>query len=628
MLMERNKLISLEDMEGGPVRRTMLSLLGKPLEYLLGIHHVNNLYDRIRDLTDIDDFLDAMLEDMDVCYAIRDDDLARIPKEGPAIIVANHPYGGIEGVILADLLRSVRKDTMILANYLLGHIPPLRQTMIMVDPFETDDAARSNIRPLKESLGHLRNGGLLGAFPSGTVSHLHLSKRTVTDPEWSPTIARLARKTKAPILPVYFEGRNGPLFQLLGLVHPRLRTAMLVRELFNKRGSTIRVSIGQPIPFRKISGLETDEDIMDYIRLRTYMLKTRTTGAKRRRLPIFGKKQETQTTDMRALPPVPPGYTAEELRNEVDTLPDKQHLVKSGDFDVYFAAHAQIPRLIDEIGRLREVTFRAVGEGTGGARDLDAFDEYYAHLFVWNRAKSEVVGAYRIGRSDEIIAKYDVDGLYTNTLFKFKRDLFDLVGPSLEMGRSFVREEYQKAYTSLLLLWKGIAAYVALHPTYKTLFGPVSISSDYSHASREIMIRHLREYKHLNKSVTRMVKPKMPPKLNSLKLKKHELEQFRGMCSSIDDITDFIADIEVELKGIPVLLKQYLRLGGKILAFNVDPDFNDAIDGLLVVDMTVTDPKVLAHYMGKENAREFLEFHRQQGTLGSTLDGYHEPESE
>ena len=594
---------------GSPVKKALVALLGKPLGALIGLSALNDIYFDVVEHDEPDDFMQRVLQSMNVSYAVSDEDLAHIPRKGPVVIVANHPFGAVEGVIMGALLADIRPDHKFMGNYFLNYIPELRERMIFVDPFGRSTSLRKNIGPLKESIRHLRNDGCLVVFPSGTVSHLNFRRRTVTDPAWSLTVAKIVRRTEVPVLPVFFQGCNGPLFHLMGLVHPKLRTAMLPRQLINKQSSTIDVSIGGLIPFKQISRLRKDHELMAYLRLRTYMLRKRQaeeSSPKKRfplTLPLRPARRDVQPV---AEEPVAPPVPDEKLRQEVHSLPKEALLAESGKYGVYMAASQDIPLTLKEIGRLREHTFRQVGEGTGKPFDLDRFDDYYTHLFIWNDSARELVGAYRIGKTDEIIAERGIDGLYTSTLFSFKPALFDRMGPAMEMGRSFVRPKYQKSFTALNLLWKGIAQFALLNPDHKVLFGPVSISSEYSSVSRELIVRYFKTHDCIS-DYSKLVKPRTPPKFKGLK--RHEIREFRNLVSTLEEVTEVITDIETDFKGIPVLLKQYLRLGGKILTFNVDPDFKYCLDGLIFVDLMQTDPKILAYYMGKENLANYMEYH-------------------
>jgi putative hemolysin len=292
------------------------------------------------------------------------------------------------------------------------------------------------------------------------------------------------------------------------------------------------------------------------------------------------------------------------MAGEIDLLPVTARLVASGELAVYIATARQIPTVLQEIGRLREITFRAVGEGTGKSKDLDQFDQTYLHLFVWNHARQEVVGAYRIAATDQ------VRSLYTATLFHVNPEFVDRLGPALELGRSFVRIEYQRAFAPLLLLWKGIGKFVARNPRYKTLFGPVSISNQYSAPARALMMSFLERYASLP-SLKHLVLPR-----RTMRTPEDVLAPLKTL--AVDDLATAVSDVEAGGAGVPVLLRHYLKLGGKLLSFSVDHNFSNALDGLIVVDLTQTEPRLLERYLGKEEAEQFLEY--QKGKHGSHSD--------
>ena len=581
-----------------PLQRRLYDWVSGPVEKVLGVDDLNRVYQSIAG-PQAEDFYGRVLRAMEIETVVDPADLARIPRTGPLVVVANHPFGGIEGALLGALLRAVRPDVKLMANFLLKVVPELREDLILVDPFDRDVSARVNRQPLKECVRWLRGGGALGVFPAGAVSHLHVRRGGVSDPEWSPTIARLIQMTGATVLPVFFRGANSALFQLLGLIHPRLRTGLLPRVLMNKRNRKLEVRIGHAIPFQRLEGLTDHGKLMDYLRLRTYHLGRRTnrTAVRKRLLPAARPP---------ALQPIADPEPAACLQAEIDALPAGQKLISHGSFDVVYAEAHQIPRLLLEIGRLREVTFRGAKEGTGLARDLDRFDEDYVHLCLWNREKAELAGAYRLGRSDVLVQRHGLRGLYTSTLFRYRKKLLASISPALEMGRSFVRPEYQKNFTSLLLLWKGIALYVSKHPRYRYLFGPVSISNDYQSVSRILMVNFLKT-SCFRPDLARWVRPRRALRTNPITHMK--LGKQRAVVGRLDEVESFVADLESELKGLPVLLRQYLRLGGKLLAFNVDPSFSNVLDGLILVDLAETEPALLAKYMGSEACAAYRAFH-------------------
>ncbi len=533
-----------------------------------------------------------LLEDLQVQIDISAADMERIPKTGPVVAVSNHPSGILDGVLLADLLTRVRPDVRILTNQLLGELPELARLCFFIDPFDQPESRVANGRALKEAIRHLRGGGMLAIFPAGEVSHFDLKKRSICDPEWNVTAARLTRMTRAKSLPILIRGANGIPFQVLGMVHPRLRTAALPAEMLNKRGKRVEIRIGSTIDPARIEAMPDDAEATKYLRLRTELLGRRATAESR----AASDGDE-----------IAPAAAPDVLAAEIAALPADCLLENTREYAVYLADARQIPLALGEIGRLREITFRAAGEGTGESRDLDRFDPHYRHLFLWNKQKREIAGAYRLGEVQKIVARFGPKGLYTESLFRFQWGFISRLGPSLELGRSFIRPEYQKQFAPLLLLWKGIGSFVARHPEYSMLIGAVSVSNQYSPASRELIARYFEAQGAVGewRGTVRARRP-----LRGNLVQKWETATLCALLPEMDDLSAPIADLEPDGKGVPVLVKQYVKLGGKLLAFSVDPQFGNTLDGFVMVDLTRTSPEILGRYMGKAEAQSFFEWHR------------------
>lgn len=544
--------------------------------------------------------LEALLAEMKVTLDVPPADIDRIPIRGPLVAVANHPFGVLDGAALAVLLSRVRPDVKILTNALLQGIPELREQCIFVDPFHTPSSAEKNVKPLKRAMGWLRQGGALAVFPAGEVSQWNVREAQVTDPAWNTVAARLVRKTGATALPVYFCGRNSVTFQLLGLINPRLRALFLLQEFLQQRDKNVQVRIGGAIPCELIANLDSDEEATEYLRLRTYLLSYR--GKKAISLPakmlsaLPRKPQET----------IAAGIPARFVVGDIEALPAERLLIENADFAVYAARASELPHALDEIGRLREITFRAAGEGTGRSADLDQFDAYYWHLLLWNKEKRELAGAYRAGDVDEIIRTHGVKGLYTNTVFRYDQQLFLRIGSALELGRSFVRPEYQRQYAPLLLLWKGIARFVVAHPETPVLFGAVSISNEYSNLSREMIVRYFEQRKD-GREFADLIHARTP--FRAPKLRRSDCGALCSLLRDLDQLAEPISDVEEDGKGLPILLKQYAKVGGRLVGFNLDRKFSDVVDGLMIVDLRQTDPSALERYMGKEGYAGFRRFH-------------------
>jgi len=576
-----------------PVRRV--------LEQAFGLDQLDRIRGARPDGITGEAFLAWLLDHLGVELGVGHAELSRIPKSGPVVVVANHPFGGIEGIALARALELVRPDVKLFANFLLGRIPELRELFLFVDPFARKGSARANANAvaLRSALSWLADGGLLGVFPAGEVASFDFKTLRVADPAWSPTVAGLARRTGAAVVPVFFPGRNRVFFQTTGLIHPALRTALLPREFLARRGKAIELRIGTPVPAARLDEFADDAQAIAYLRDRTEILAERIPKPSASTVAAI-QPRRTPVAPAAVVPALP----SAELAAEVAALPDDARLLVSDELDVYVARAAAIPKILWEIGRLREVTFRDVGEGTGREIDLDAFDATYLHLFIWNRAGQEIVGAYRLGPTDEIIPAAGVRGLYTASLFNYEPKLFEAMGPALEMGRSWIRTEHQKSYTGLMLLWKGIGEFVCRHPRYATLFGPVSISADYRSLSQRMIVAFLERNRKMSdwSDWVRPTNPFREPRWPGARRGPSQL-------NDLEEVSTFISEIESDQKGVPILLKQYLRLDGRLLSYNVDPDFANVLDVLIVVDLRRTSQKALQRYMGRENLERFRAFH-------------------
>ncbi len=577
----------------------LLSAARQPIERVLYLKRISSLYSKVSGSLSGRDFLEQALEILRIEKCISPGDMERIPTEGPAVLVSNHPYGIVDPMVILSTVLSVRPDVKVMGNQLLSRIQELRDILIPVNPFGGNLATRDNTQAVRRCLRILREGQMLCMFPSGTVSHLYVrpGPPRIMDPPWNPMAARLACKTGALTVPAYVAGRNSLLFQMAGLIHPMLRTALLPRETLNKLGVSIQVRIGCPVSADRLQRIPDDEERIGLLRSRTYLLAEERKNIQR----SFPGRSRTPRLMSLTRPQAP-----ERLAREMRALPAEQILAQNETFLVLRAEAGQIPTMLEEIARLREHTFRQEGGGTGKSMDMDRFDLHYQQLILWNREKQEVAGGYRMGLSQQILPVFGPRGFYTSTLFHYDRRFLDRIGPAIELGRSFVREEYQKNYQPLFLLWKGIARFVSLNPEYRHLFGPVSITRAYQGRSLQIMVAFLKENGKFT-DLARLVRPRRPFMQRGLK----SLEVLSAVktLQHIRDLSDLISEIEEDRKGVPVLIRQYMRLGGEVLGFNVDPDFSDALDALILVDLGRTQQRTLARYMGKEASEAFLQTH-------------------
>ena len=569
------------------------------LDYLLGFTAINQLYrnavNYIIEKKKIT-FFEAVLRKLDVQMEVLPEDLAKIPRDGPLLVVANHPFGGIDGLALGSLLSKTRPDFKLLVNQELGVFNAMTPWLFQVDILGGESAKSKNLKSMVECSRFLRDGKCLGIFPAGEVSSLHLPTRKIIDPSWSDHPTSLARRNNATVLPVCFKGKNGWLFQTLGLIHPRLRTLMLARELVNKRGKDLKMRIGEPISPQKICSFQNVSDATDYLRVCVEALKNESSPVSS--FPKFFLGRKNKFHEPLVLP-----VNKEMLQSEVAALPASSLLAAKGDFKIYGCLASQAPSVMREIARLREKTFRKAGEGTGYPLDSDRYDEWYHQIFAWDSQNQKIAGGYRLGVTEEIIGQKGKPGMYAASEFSLKRGFYSSLGKSIEVGRSFITEEYQRRFSLLGLIWKAIGEFMNRHPDHFVLYGPVSISADYTNLSRNLLVRFLRTNRW-SAEIARRTKAKNPFKLKQLSPALANWVKQEGR--TLDDISAVISGVEPDGKGVPVLVKHYLKLRGSFVGFAVDPDFSNALDGLIVVDIRNMEDRQLLQYFGESGKQRII----------------------
>lgn len=588
-----------------PVLKAALAVAGPFLKRWLAVDDLNEVHHQL-DLTGTSETLyPRLLEILGCRYEVSNSDLERIPASGPVVVVANHPLGGLDGIILGDLLSHRRKDSRLMANFLLKKVKFTEDHMFFVDPFPREEAIRANLAGLRDCLRHLKRGGLLGVFPANRVSHFQWDRKQICDPDWVPNVASLIRRAEATVVPVFIEGGNSTLFNLAGTIHPLLRTIMLPRELFRKARSPepVKLHIGTPIPFSRLKRFEQDNEMMSFLRMATYVMGNRPDDVPAETLAELARAQEPDPVAI----PLPP----EQLEADIAALPPSASLLKQGEFEVYMARYQELPHIIQEIGRGREVSFRSAGGGTRKALDLSPEDKHYHHLFVWHRKDRALIGAYRIGLADEILATHGPRGLVSSGLFDLKPSFLEQLNPGLELGRSYVLPEYQRNYHSLLLLWAGIMAFVAREPKYRMVFGTVGVSqgNEYTPASRTLIVNYMREH-HSHPSLSVQVESRSP--FTGVKLSGLKPEEVSSLLQSVEDVSTLVTGLEQDGKGVPVLIRHYTRMNAKLLSFGVWKNHSNAVVSFLISDLTTSDPKFLKRYMGDEGYARFMAFHNAE----------------
>lgn len=543
-------------------------ILAALISYILGFNKINKKYSKCAQYKGRK-FTSALLKEFNIRFEIDDKEFDYIPQEGPFIFVSNHPYGGVDGIILINIFSSVRPDIKVISNFMLSHIPNLKEFFFPVNPFSDRPGLSGSFTGLRMATENLNKGGCLGLFPAGEVS-TNYGTSIIQDKEWQPAIIKLIKNSGVPVVPVYCHGTNSNFFHWVGKIHPILRTVRLPRELLNKGGKPIKVRIGKPVSVNEISEYQDLKSLGLFLRSRTYALEAN----------IKIEKKEVASS---GVVPIALPKNRKALQKEINSLPPNKLLFTTSHYSCYLTDHKSIPFMMHELGRRREEAFRAVGEGTGRPLDLDGYDEYYKHLILWDKKKTRLVGAYRLGFGKEIIDKKGIKGLYTNSLFSYEKPFMKVLSQSIELGRSFVVLDYQKEALPLVLLMKGLFYSVLNNNEVRYLLGPVSISSWYPKFYRSLMIYYLQKH-HSMKEMEGMVTPRNPFFPDYLRVSVDDL--MRNKMDSIEKFDRYLLRLSNNEYRLPTLVKKYLKINSKIIRFNVDPDFNYCVDGLVLLDLT------------------------------------------
>ena len=534
-----------------------------------GLGEINRLFDSAADYQG-SEFADHLLENMSITIDVAPEQLANIPKEGGFIVVSNHPFGGIEGVMLLSAIAKVRPDFKLMANFILSHIPNLKDCFFSVNPFEKNPEWKSSVGGIKGAIKHIAEGYGLGVFPAGEVSRYH-GHDFPEDLPWSNSIARIIKSAGVPVIPVYWDGCNSHRFYRWDKVHTMLGTARLTRELANKHHTRFNLQIGKPISPEEVALYNAPKDLAAYLRCRSYALEA---NVKKEHAAMINENWVSveQPRDRQL------------LVQELNAIREKGLLFSASSYECFLADYNDIPNLMHELGRLREEAFRFIGEGTGKSLDTDEFDRDYKHLILWDQRKQQVAGAYRLGFGNEIMKNKGFKGFYVSTLFGFEKSFGATLEKTIELGRSFVTVEYQREVLPLVLLLRGLAVVVIKHTEIEHFIGPVSISSWYPKFYQSMIVRYVSEKHPVNPELSHVAHPTTPFHTDFLKVDPEVLMNLH--MESIDKFDKYMFRLSNGEYRLPTLFKKYLKLNAKFLCFNLDPDFNDTLDALLFLTFT------------------------------------------
>lgn len=531
-------------------------------------------------------FTDRLLRLLRIRWQIDEADLQTLrARSGPLIVVANHPFGGADSLAFIQLLETLRPGGWrMLSNQVICSIPEFRECLIAVDPLSSEgDSAKVNRRGLAAAARHLREGGVLGFFPAGRVSHWNARNRAITDRPWTDHAVRLAQATGAEMACLHIPGQNSRSFLRIPPRWSRFRALMLCRELTYPRERTIRIRLAALLPQSEVKALASQPAAGAKLRAWCYLHADADTP----RPQVSHNAASTKAAVGKAAP-------RSSIIGAIEDLRASRHVFRSGKFDLLLIQGRDSPVLLQELGRIREITFRAAAQGTGNALDLAPEDEYYHHLLLWDHEQESLAGAYRIGIVQEILKSHGPRGLYLDHIFKIRPDFYRKIGPAFELSRSFVLPDYQRDTLALASLWKGLG-HSAVKQGIENLFGSVTISNHHHPASRALLVEHLRQNFQDASDLCAGIRARNPFRPET---RHHRMiaDAYRG--TSIDSLAPMIHQIEGGKRGIPPLMRYYCSLGAKFLGFHVEPSFADALYCLLRVDLHAMPSAYQKRFLG------------------------------
>ena len=555
--------------------RLILQITGPLIDRILGFRKLEKFYKQHQmQGLEKEDFVKKIISGLNVSCKIDTNFLYSIPKKGSIIIVSNHPYGGIEGIILADILSGIRKDVKFMSNSGLSLIKEMADFFLFTNPLKTHNY--KNISSIRACQEHLGNGGLLVLFPAGKVAHYRKDKKRITDGDWNRITAKLSKNMNISIMPIFISGSNSKLFHFLGKIYYRFRLLMLPRELMKMKNKTFSIHSGKILNSNQLKG--NSREITEFLRMGTYLNDPEF---------IYNRRSENKSNK---LPDIISQTPFKLIKEELENLPEKQHLLDFKNYSVYYGYFNQLKNTTREITRLRELTFREMQEGSGKECDTDRFDKTYTHLFIVNNKEQEIIGAYRMGQIDRLLERGDIKDIYLSKMFNFKGEFFEKMKLGVEMGRSFLIPKEQKSLYGFFLLWRGIGEFMVRNPRYRYLYGTVSLSNIYDPRSIALMHRILVGEKN-------MVEP-----VEDIDIKIHpEVEEYiRKKNPTVRELNSIIKFIEPDGKGIPVLVKQYAKLGAEFVSIGSDIEFRRTPGMLLIINTGEAQEKTIQRYFGRE----------------------------
>ena len=585
------KVLGLAEDQGNPLAMAMI-------ERMVGVTKMNDLMEEIgRPWPDASSMIDILFERLDIKWNIENPEVLEKLDDRPKVFVANHPYGLPDAFALFQILTRYRPDVKIFANKLLAATQLEEPRLLFVDPFGAADSRGQNRKSIATALKHLRDGGDLALFPGRICSHLKTSDWTISDSDWTDQVRKFVEVSGGEMVPLYISGRNSMLFNISGLIHPRIRTYMLLRE-FLRGGHDFTFKVGEPVTSRQLARVSRSVSVGTFARSLVYALKTGT--PKVPDIPqLIAPELRTEAENQTALRKSVPLHG----KHALAVLKKHEVLIKQNGYTIYQSENGAPANLMEMICEVRFAAYASQTNVSDPSELKDKFDAFYSHLVLWDDAKQNVVGVYRYTLPDPTKVPVSADNLVTSSIFDLTPDFENLLPNSMELGRAAILPEYQKSYSPLMLLWRAILEVPRKNKQIKYLFGPVTMGQNFNPVSRELLRRFvMRNWR--DEKMSGFITPKRALNLEiPREVKINQLEQGCGDYSKLGNI---VSGFEGGHRSLPVLFRHYAQVGCKYIDFGEWKELDGATTGITILDLDNISRSLITRYFGDEGAKSFL----------------------
>ncbi|MEM7069846.1 MAG: lysophospholipid acyltransferase family protein [Pseudomonadota bacterium] len=591
------KYLETEKALGIPEGKSVNPMMIRAVEKLVGIDRCNKLLEDLGpDWPDTNSMVDIMFDRLDIKYQIKNAEVLEELDDRPKVFVANHPYGLPDAFALFQILTRYRPNIRLFANKILEATQLDDERLLYVDPFSAPQSRNLTRKSMAHALRHVREGGDLALFPGRICSHLKTSDWTISDSAWTDQVRKFVDAGGGDLVPLYITGRNSMLFNFSGLIHPRIRTYLLVRE-FLRGGHDFTFTIGDPVSADQLQKVSRSMSVGNFARSLVYSLKTGASTVPD--LPHLIEPELRNAQETSRVVRTPTAIRGAHVRKLLDR---NEILVKQNGYTIYQSGPKSGADILDIICEVRFQAYASETNVSDPSELRDHYDEFYHHLVLWDDEKEAVAGVYRYTLPGLTQRAPTAENLVTSSIFDLSPEFQKILPKAMELGRAAILPEYQKSFSPLMLLWRGFLEIPYRDKEIKYLFGPVTMGQNFNPLSRELLRRYIMN--HCGDDV--MKGHVSPRKALAFDIPREvEIEKLANACGSFAQLGNLINGIEGGKRSLPVLFRHYANSGCKFVGFGEWRELDNATAGLTLLDLKDSSKSFIQRYFGKEGAEEF-----------------------